>query len=168
MYFYIDVDAFVDWYLVNEITKNNDAVFYSSVYLYFDPVKEKFCMGPIWDYDISLGNCNLDTGASSPRGFYINKYSWPNRIFKDPYFVEKVKARWNEKKNSIDALLPYIDERARAMDDAQKRNFERWDILGQQIWPNVVVTRSYQSEVAYMKSFLQQRIEWLDAAINNL
>jgi len=164
---YIDVDAFVDWYLVNEITKNNDAVFYSSVYLYFDPAKEKFCMGPIWDFDISLGNCDQMDGAS-PENFYIKKYRWTERIFKDPYFVEKVKERWNEKKNSIDALLPYIDERARFLDDAQKRNFERWDILGSSLWPNVVITRSYQSEIDYMKSFLQQRIAWLDAAINNL
>ena len=27
---YIDVDSFVDWYLINEITKNNDAIFFSS------------------------------------------------------------------------------------------------------------------------------------------
>ncbi|GHV89367.1 hypothetical protein AGMMS50267_17270 [Spirochaetia bacterium] len=36
---YLDVDSFIDWYFVNEITKNPDAQFYSSVYMYYDPVK---------------------------------------------------------------------------------------------------------------------------------
>ena len=34
---YLDVDSFIDWYLVNELAKNNDACWFSSVYLYYDP-----------------------------------------------------------------------------------------------------------------------------------
>ncbi|MGB0930611.1 MAG: CotH kinase family protein, partial [Chitinophagales bacterium] len=52
---YIDVDSFVDWYLINEITKNNDAVFAASVFMNHIP-GEKLKMGPIWDFDIALGN----------------------------------------------------------------------------------------------------------------
>jgi hypothetical protein len=73
---HLDTGSFVDWYLVNEITKNNDAIFFSSVYLYYDPVKEKYCLGPIWDFDISMGNINYNdsdnpriSGSKTRRGF---------------------------------------------------------------------------------------------------
>ncbi|MCS2404190.1 CotH kinase family protein [Bacteroides salyersiae] len=34
---YFDKVSFVDWYLINEITKNNDACFFSSCYLNITP-----------------------------------------------------------------------------------------------------------------------------------
>ena len=58
---YIDVESFIDWYLVNEITKNTDAIFHLSVYLY-KPRGEKLFMGPVWDFDIGLGNVNYSPG----------------------------------------------------------------------------------------------------------
>ena len=52
---YIDVASFIDWYLINEVTKDNDAIFFSSVFMNYIP-GGKLKMGPVWDYDISLGN----------------------------------------------------------------------------------------------------------------
>ena len=48
---YIDVDSFVDWFLVNEIAKNVDAQWYSSIFLHYVP-GDKIYMGPIWDFDL--------------------------------------------------------------------------------------------------------------------
>ena len=44
--------------------------------------------------------------------------------------------------------------------------FERWDILGTYVWPNMVVTGKYTSEVAYMKEFYSKRLEWLNSMFN--
>ncbi|MDR0708386.1 MAG: CotH kinase family protein [Treponema sp.] len=162
---YLDVDSFIDWYLVNEITKNNDAAFWSSVYMYYNG--EKYCMGPVWDFDISLGNYKGSPGESS-EGFYIKDAKWITRLFEDPAFVLRVKGRWNNKKAGFFALQQYIDERAAYLDDAQKQNFRRWDILGVSVWPNVVVPGSYQGEIDYLKSWLAARLSWLDTAINGL
>ena len=164
---YIDVNSFVDWYLVNEITKNNDAIFYLSVYLYYDPDSKKFFLGPIWDFDISLGNIDY-SDCSNPAGFWTKNSKWISPLFNDPYFVSLLKNRWNEKKQALAQLTTFIQNRATALDNAQKRNFEKWNILNTYVWPNKVVTGSYQGEVDYMKNFLTQRITWLDTAINNL
>ena len=56
---YLDVNSFVDWYLVNEIAKNNDAVFWSSCYMNVSP-NGKIKMGPLWDFDIAFGNINYN------------------------------------------------------------------------------------------------------------
>jgi hypothetical protein len=164
---YIDVASFVDWYLVNEITKNNDAVFFSSVYMYYDPDKKKYCMGPLWDFDISLGNIDYN-GNDNPEGFWIKNSGWIARLFTDPSFVSLVKDRWNAKKDEVSNLVSYIDEQASLLNKSQKSNFEKWDILGIYIWPNKVVTGSYQGEIDYLKTFLTQRMTWLDIAINAL
>jgi hypothetical protein len=161
---YLDVDSFVDWYLVNEITKNNDAIFWSSVFMYYDGDREKYCMGPVWDFDISLGNINYNNN-DNPEGFWIKNSPWINRLFEDPSFVSSVKARWNTKKNDFFALSRYIDERASYINDAQVQNFRKWDILGIPVWPNVVVPGSYQGEIDYLKSWLAGRLAWLDTAI---
>jgi hypothetical protein len=162
---YLDVDSFVDWYLVNEITKNNDAIFFSSVFMYYDG--ETYHMGPIWDFDISLGNINYN-GNDNPEGFWIKGSAWINRLFEDPEFVSLVKNRWNMKRNEFIALKRYIDERAAYINGAQEQNFKTWNILGVAVWPNVVVPGTYQGEIDYLKSWLDARLTWLDTAINQL
>jgi hypothetical protein len=162
---YLEVDSFIDWYLVNEITKNNDAVFHNSVYMYYNG--EKYCMGPVWDFDISMGNINYN-GNDNPEGFWIKGSPWISRLFEDPAFVSQVKDRWNTKKNEFFALQQYIGERATYINSAQTQNFRKWDILGVYVWPNAVVPGSYQGEIDYLKSWFAKRLSWFDTAINQL
>jgi hypothetical protein len=164
---YLDVDSFIDWYLVNEIAKPADAQFFTSVYMYYDPVKAKYCMGPLWDFDNSTGNCDY-TDSQYAEGFYIKDSIWIARLFEDPAFVTQLKARWNEKKDELKAVQGYIDERSVYLNKAQEVNFRRWDILKIYVWPNVVVTGCYQGEIDYVKQWLKERMEWLDTAINSI
>ena len=164
---YLDVDSFIDWYLVNEITKNNDAVFFASVFMYYDPVKEKYCMGPVWDFDISLGNVDYN-GNDNPVNFWIKNSVWISRLFEDPWFVSQVKARWNQKKAEFNSIPQFIDQRASYLAIAQTFNFRKWTILDKIVWPNPQINGSYYGEIAYMKSWLTTRLNWLDGAINGL
>jgi hypothetical protein len=82
--------------------------------------------------------------------------------------VSLVKSRWNVKKQEIANLSQYIDEQASYLDKSQTYNFQKWDILNIYVWPNAVVTGSYQGEIDYVKPWLGQRISWLDTAINGL
>ena len=58
--------SFVDWYLLSELFRNNDAAFFSSVYMWKDtdaaanPPDRLLNMGPIWDFDLSAGNVNYN------------------------------------------------------------------------------------------------------------
>jgi hypothetical protein len=162
---YLDVESFIDWYLVNEITKNIDATV-TSAFMYYDGERKKYCMGPIWDFDIALGNY---VGAGEyTNGFYITRAVWVNRLFTDPAFVSQLKTRWNAKKSEFSALRHYINERAAYIDSAQAQNFKRWDILGIAVWPNVGIFETYEGEIAYLRFWLDARLRWLDTAINAL
>ncbi|AEF85770.1 CotH protein [Treponema primitia ZAS-2] len=162
---YLDVDSFVDWYLVEEIACYQDSKFYSSVYMYYDPSDQKYHLGPLWDFDTHFGNA----WSMVSTGFLIKDSKWISRLFDDPYFVSLIKARWNEKKSAVDALQTFIDARADSLNAAQANNFERWPILNTNIGgANSQIAGSYAGEIAFLKLWLTLRISWLDTAINRL
>jgi hypothetical protein len=47
-----------------------------------------------------------------------------------------------------------------------ERNFQRWPILGEWVWPNQFVGSTYEEEVNYLKDWLNQRLTWMDAQIS--
>lgn len=161
---YFDVDALVNWYLVNELTKNNDAVFWTSVYLYKDR-GGKLTFGPAWDFDIAIGNCNYND-MDKPSGWWIRKASWYEQLFTDPAFSAKVAVRWKQlKATQIDTMLTYIDAQAKKLDRGQKNNFAAWPILNQYVWPNAEVAGSYKGEIDYLKSYFTKRMNWMDGEL---
>lgn len=162
---FIKTQTFIDWYLINELFKNNDAVFFSSVYMYKDR-GSKLCMGPVWDFDIAAGNINYNDN-DNPKGWWIKNARWISRLFSDPAFAEKVKVRWNAVKTSkIETLMAFADSVANGLESSQKENFRVWPILNTLVWPNPAIRGSYANEVQYLKDWLSTRIDWMDSMFN--
>lgn len=61
-----------------------------------------------------------------------------------------------------DSLMQFIDNKILEMGDAPTRNFERWDILGEYIWPNDYYGDTYEEEVSFLKAWLRDRLGWMD------
>ncbi|MCI6769629.1 MAG: CotH kinase family protein, partial [Bacteroidales bacterium] len=83
--------------------------------------------------------------------------------FQDPEFVKKVKIRWAEVYPELKRMPEYIAKYSAEMGDAVSRNFEKWDILNELVWPNVKVTGSYAGELAWLEEFYMTRLKWLDS-----
>lgn len=168
---FIDVDSVIDWYIVNELVKNSDSKFLTSVYMYFDPTDSKLHMGPNWDFDFSCGNENYDD-CERYQGFWLNDCKWLVRMFADPVFVTALKERWNQKKGDIQtAINQYIQSEADALETSAQFNFKYWEMLGKftVYSPSGYENRlTYQSEIDYMVNWLENRYNWLDSAINAL
>jgi hypothetical protein len=43
------------------------------------------------------------------------------------------------------------------------RHYQKWPILGAYVWPNNFIGQSYQAEVNYLKTWIQNRTAWMDA-----
>jgi hypothetical protein len=164
---FIDVDSAINYYLINELIKNVDGNLRLSTFLY-KKRDGKLTFGPLWDFDLALGNVNYDD-ADNPEGWHILTANWYSRLFQDPAFATAIKDRWNWMKNEgvLDGLFERIDTRTLWLSQVQKANFELWDILNIEVWPNRVVTGTYQGEVDAMKEWLQKRINWIDAQLNS-
>ena len=168
---YIDVDSFIDYYIVQEISKNTDGNLRKSSFI-TKKKGRKLVMHHLWDFDLTFGNSGW---LSDPTGFYIKDYTpgcvpgdnWFNRMMKDPAFVNRLKDRWNELYPQIRAQVDFIDEQALILDKAQQMNFQVWDINTDVVdWVGMPSLGSYKAEVDFMKDFYIKRIQWLNTEIN--
>ncbi|MHC4643739.1 MAG: lamin tail domain-containing protein, partial [Planctomycetota bacterium] len=167
---YIDVDSFFDIHILVELTKNIDG-FRLSTYMFKDR-GDKLNMGPAWDYNLSLGNADYYQGWLSEGWYYsqLNNtdYPWWRRLFEDPEFRLRYADRWfglRRKLFTTDRLLQTVDNAASELDEAQVRNFNRWQILGVDVWPNWFIAQTYQEEIVWMKGWLEDRLTWMDTQI---
>ncbi len=123
-----------------------------------------------WDFNLSFGNANFRSAYLS-EGFQLDENPvpwWWDRFMEDLSFVTDMQSRWvdvREKHFSNESILATIDSLSLLLEEAQIRNFQRWDILGNNIWPNYFVGESYGYEMAYLKRWTLDRLYWLD---NNL
>ena len=81
---YINIDSFVDWFLINEIVKNVDAQWWSSIFFHVIP-GEKINMGPLWDFDLSFGNVDY-ADSQYAQGWWVRDNEWIERLLDDPAF----------------------------------------------------------------------------------
>ncbi len=164
---YLDVESFVDWYLINEIAKNNDACFFSSCYMNLAR-GGKLKMGPLWDFDIAFGNVNYN-GCDSPEGFWIKERAgWYARLFGDPAFVARVKERFAFFYESREDIYAGINADAAYLKYSVVENNNKWNTLYVHTWPNNTIWGSYENEVQSMKIWLEKRFEWLKGEFDRM
>ena len=179
---FIDLNSFVDYFILNEISKNIDG-YRLSAFMYKDreSYDDRLIMGPIWDFNFAFGNAsyyqgeltsewNLDYLLITCQFDYPVPYWW-GIIRNDVEFLQQLKQRWpalRSGKLNSDTIVAYIDAMADTLEEAQTRNFEKWPILGQYLWPNAFIGPTYQAEIDYLKYWLLERFEWMDDEIDQL
>lgn len=159
---YLDKESWVDWYLINEITKNFDANFNSSCYMH-SGYDGKIVMGPVWDFDISMGNTNSLGDERLPQGWYIRRTNWYTRLFEDPEFVSAVKERFAYFYNQRENYYQYIRDHATKLRPHALKNDKIWHTIGVLIGPNPIAFRTYDKEVEVLIGWLKQRFEWINS-----
>lgn len=144
---YFDVESVIDWYLVNEITANYDAIFRTSVYMYYDNTDGKIHMGPNWDFDRSAGMSPIRVNQ-----WHVRNSPWMRRFFEDSAFEAAVIQRYNEKRDELyEAVNTMISEMADSISISAQLNNSRWKVLA-----------DYQTSVETLQEWLNQRLQWLD------
>lgn len=180
---YIDVDSFIDYFIANELSKNVDAYRLSTfMYKRKDSDGGKLFMGPIWDFNLGFGNIDF-CAKGAPEGFVIRYNSicskdfwlipfWWDRLLQDESFRQKLTARWTtlrSDKYKTAKILTYVDSVTTVLNvEAQQRNFQKWPVLGKYVWPNYYVGQTFQQEVDWLKTWIGQRLAWLDASFAEL
>ena len=170
---YIDVDSFIDYYIVQELAKNTDGNLRKSSFI-TKKKGQKMEMYHLWDFDLTFGN----SGGllHDPEGFFIKDYTpgwyigdnWFNRMMKDPAFVDRLQSRWNELYPQLVSMVDFIDDQAFVLDKAQALNFQVWDINESVDWVDCPSLGSYEAEVEFLKEFYTKRVQWMNDAINKL
>lgn len=166
---YFDEASAINFYIVNDVMGNVDGGdFFSSDYLYKDANNPLIYMGPVWDFDISSGNTNYE-GIVNPTVPWMQvEAPWYVQWFQDPGFKADVVTQWNAlmENGVFTAWLASIQQQAAGLEQSQANNFQRWPMLGIEVWPNAEAAGSYDGEVAYFTNWLSLRIAYLDSLFN--
>jgi len=154
---YIDVNSFIDFYIVNELSKNPDG-YRLSTFMYKDRDDNggKLTMGPLWDFNMAYGrSISYDTDGWEEDGHwaFTNPF-WFSRLLDDTMYQNKLKCRWEflrVKTLHNDSLFNFIDSISFYLINsaAQHRNEHK--------------KRHFQKEIDILKDWLEARLLWLDS-----
>lgn len=167
---YIDIGTLVDAYLAEELLKNLD-MGWDSFYLHKNR-GGKLCVGPLWDFDLSLGNSNSD--CQYVDGLYCAVGNDDTTMQRNPWFIVAMKLDWfrtlvSERWDEMYPRLAQYPDQILAMgakyEASFKRNFVVWDIFGtrqNRETPLITSLATYREHYEYLSAWLDGRMEWLD------
>lgn len=179
---FADENSFIDYFIVNEISRNVDG-YRLSTYLYKDRQSRggKITAGPVWDYDLAFRNANYCRGSETsgwavdfnkdcPEDFWQIPFWW-SRLMEDETFRSKLRCRWKQLRQtslSETRINTLVDSIVNLTSAARQRHFARWRVLGIYIWPNPQpIATSYSGEIDYLKSWISARLNWIDRSMPN-
>lgn len=181
---YIDINSFINYWIVQELTENRDGRLPGSIYMY-KGVGGKLSMGPLWDFDQTtfLGGTSwmhydyvpkdVDYASLETRALYYNQ------LFKDKKFKAKVKERWMSLYGTLINEIPkFIDKEYNTIAKSLELN---WIDVGEEasqgIWgltPDEITgggrnhdknLRSSEA-VSRLKANYIKRVNWMNNLIN--
>lgn len=157
---YMDIESFVDWYIINEIARNNDPLhFNTSAYMNLRR-GGKLIMGPLWDFDVTFGN-NTNPDVYPVEGLSVYGSTWFNRLMQDPVFVTKVKDRFEYFYNKRAMILNELNTMSSYLRYSVEENDNKWKFLYTSGFANYNTWGRYKNEVEYLKKWICDRMDWL-------
>jgi hypothetical protein len=153
---YIDVDSWIDFHVLEVLSGNVDALRFST--FFYKPRGGKITYGPHWDFDRALGS--IDDRDAYPKRWNTGRFfnaPWWSRLFSDPDFWQLWVDRWQGLRRTLFSetnLYALIDRLADEVREAQPREVKRWGLEPR--------GGTYQSEIDWMKSWLSQRMDFID------
>jgi hypothetical protein len=178
---YLDIASFVDYFIIGEVTRNVDA-YKKSRFFYKDKDSNRGIIhsGPVWDFDWAWKNLrenciHLNQTDGSGWAYKINECaaspvppSWEVRMLQDDYFMNEIHDKYYLLRRNILSqkhLDHIIDSVASLLDEAQKRHYQKWKILGINVGTpeSGIQPATYSGEILKFKSWINTRLTWLDA-----
>lgn len=132
----IDVDSLAKYYLINEIAKNYD-IGVSSTYLVYNYTAKKFYISPLWDMDVTTGNCkSTESDYQSYEGNWTDNNSSYNyfmkKVFDNPQVQSAARKLWTN--DYYTTLLGYLSTnednlttKALSVAGSLNCNYVKWD-----------------------------------------
>lgn len=177
---HIDVESFVDYFLLTELTRNMDA-YVRSAYYHKDR-DEKLRAGPLWDYNFAYGAGGLESLDPSG-GWQVNGgrnvNNWYPRLLTDAAFTSAVKARWQILRrdsfsvSSINARIATLS--AQLPQSALQKDSAKWPMswfierAGRSTVPiDFPQDPTFEGQLQALRDFISARLIRMDTLVNEL
>ena len=156
---YMNLESYVDWWFVNELTMNNESSHPKSCYMYKN-ANGKMTAGPVWDYDWGTFTSWSTTSFRGKNDLYYPQ------LFNDPIFVTMIKTRWATFKPDFETKIPnFIEEIRNQIKESNAINAPMWPINERKT--NGDESMSFDDAVDKLKSAYISKLNWLDMQIQS-
>jgi len=167
---FIDVPSFVDYLIVNELTRNVDA-YVRSAYYHKDR-DGKLKAGPLWDYNFALavgGSNTVDPAGGFQYMGSRNINNWYPKLVTDEAFMTAVKTRWKELRQGLlsdAALNERVTRLSEPLKNAVERDFAKWPVSsiygGSQSFVVGPTMPTWPEQIQALRDYLVARTAWMD------
>lgn len=173
---YIDVSTFIDYFIINELTRNVDGYKKSRFFYkekdHADGRYRKLKAGPVWDFD--WAQKDMWGGSEDGSGFMygdvnqdVHAPGWYIRLLQDTNFTNQLRCRYEDFRRNIlseSYIHSKIDSVASVVEESQNWHFQTWGHLGAATGtPEVQApSQTYAEEVQRLKDWYTRRLNWLD------
>ena len=162
----VDLETFSQFFILNEFCADIDSV-WSSYYITKQRNDDKMHFGPAWDFDLSLDNDNRLYPTNSKEKWIFNFglssgtfRQFISKLVSCPKSLNYVQQKWLDvTTNSFtkENVFNFIEEQIKYIDESQKLNFKRWDVLNKILQYEAVARGSYEEEIKHLKEFIEER-----------
>ena len=149
---YLDIESFVDWYVISEMLKGGKSS--STLECYANLMDGMLKIGPLVKTDMSMGVYDNDV-----KGLIVKKSKWFNRLLQDPVFESEVKKRFDYFYGKKDEIKREIENNAQYLRYSVVENSNRWEIFMEN--SDAAIYSMYISEVNTLLDWFDARMEWL-------
>lgn len=158
----VDLQSFVDFMMVHEITRNDEIGHPKSIHMYMD-TDSVIRMGPLWDFDWAYGiGAALGDGYFSGPRVPAGRHAFFQRFFDDSVFVARYRETWNRMKPEVDDMEDFIAAKAVELGTSRRLDAAIWS--GTAGFANMPPgdTLDYAGEIARMQAWWRERVDYLD------
>ncbi len=174
----IDTESFVDYIIVQEIFRNVDGYRRSA---YFQKLEDgRIKMGPLWDYDLAMGNLSFYKMDLTEGWLYETNHSlfrnafWFKSFLKNKIFQKKIQARYVFLREegqllSDSSIQKLVDKQINSLKGSPLRDSERWHNTHTYVQSRIFITKEKgetpYEHVSILKRWLINRLHWIDRNI---
>ena len=152
----LDLQSFADWFVFNEIIKNEEAIS-SDAYMVFSP-DNILSMGPIWDMSKTMGGEYGDGYKNS----ILSETPWFSHLLQNSDFKKLVSAKVDQVVKGKSSIENLVRKRAEAIKYSVAGNEMVWNSLGVSNADYETVSEQYDLEVSKLIDWLDNRLTWIE------
>ena len=159
---YVDVDSFLNFWLVYEVMNNMEVNSPKSFYCY-KPVGDRLYAGPVWDFDYFV----LASGNSMNPVHLWAMAKWGNTfrpmhyLLKNPDINKRARSKIMQMYPFLGTIRSWIDKEAAYIHDAAKQDEAKWGI---HLNNNHILFKkmNFEDAVSEMKDVFDGRLQMLE------
>lgn len=167
---WFDFESFARVILLNELTRNWDAFTLTSTYFLLPAQETKFIAGPVWDFDRTMRNPKYRNEGGYTWGLKDSEWKcWASEFYAIPEFMECAQRIYRDEIHPLVMEILLGNQKGQYLRPLNEyvQEIRPSALMNNYLWPvqdtdyNLHYADSFDTDVEYLRQFLEQRNEWM-------